>query len=66
MKEDMTFEEAMERLESIVSRFDTDEAGLEASLELYEEGVKLAAYCREKLERAEQRVTKLDEALNDR
>ena len=43
-KQEKTFEEAMARLEEIVSLMEAETA-LERSLKLYEEGVQLTAYC---------------------
>ena len=51
-----SFEEAMTRLEEIVSMLETGKAGLDESLSAYEEGVKLVKFCHETLDRAEQRV----------
>ena len=48
----LTFEQAMGRLEEIVSQ-------LETSLSLYEEGAKLMKQCTSMLDKAEQKVTKL-------
>ncbi len=51
-----SFEEAMTRLEEIVSMLETGKAGLDESLSIYEEGVKLVKFCHEALDQAEQRV----------
>ncbi|MDX2132650.1 MAG: exodeoxyribonuclease VII small subunit [Planctomycetota bacterium] len=51
-----TYEQAIARLEDIVRRIESGEAGLEESIRLYEEGVALGQRCREILARAEQRV----------
>jgi exodeoxyribonuclease VII small subunit len=51
-----TYEQTLERLEEIVRRIETGEAGLEESIRLYEEGVALGKRCREMLAQAEQRV----------
>ncbi|MBN2467579.1 MAG: exodeoxyribonuclease VII small subunit [Deltaproteobacteria bacterium] len=51
-----TFEEAMKRLEEIVTRLEGEEISLEESLDLFEEGVKLSRFCRTKLDEAEKRV----------
>jgi exodeoxyribonuclease VII small subunit len=52
----MTFEKALERLEKIVGELEDPERGLEASLELFEEGVALSRFCRGKLEEIQKRV----------
>ena len=50
------FESAMEELEKIVSQLEGDNASLEKSLELYEQGVKIAEELRKHLDKAEQRI----------
>lgn len=54
-----TFEEAMARLEEIVSLLEKGEAPLEESLKLFEEGTGLMKQCSTLLDKAEQKVTKL-------
>lgn len=53
----LSFEEQMQRLEQIVEILDDGEAALDEMLALYEEGMKRSQYCREYLEKAEQKVT---------
>jgi len=55
-KEEVTFEQAIEQLEQIVHRLEDQQCGLDESLALYEEGVKLLKQCRAKLEEAEQKI----------
>jgi len=55
----LSFEKAMEALESITDRIESGEIGLEQSLTEYERGMKLIARCREILDRAEHRVVEL-------
>ncbi len=50
------FEEAIERLESIVQALEEGELGLEEALGRYEEGVKMLRHAHALLERAERRV----------
>ncbi len=57
------FEAALERLEAIVTELESGELGLEQSLKLFEEGVKLARICNTRLEEAERKVEVL---LKDR
>jgi exodeoxyribonuclease VII small subunit len=52
----LTFEKALERLDKIVAELEDPERGLEASLELFEEGVALSRFCRGKLEEIQKRV----------
>lgn len=55
MKE-MSFEEAMERLEDTVRRLEDGSMPLNASMEAFEEAVRLSRYLNETLEDAKQRV----------
>ncbi len=53
---EIKFDQALARLEKIVEEMEGEEMPLEASLKKYEEGVKLARLCLEKLEKAEKRI----------
>jgi exodeoxyribonuclease VII small subunit len=57
-KEALTFEKAFERLEEIVGLLEKGggDLGLEESLKLFEEGTKLAHFCRGKLDEAERKI----------
>ena len=55
----MTYEQAMERLEEIVSQLSNQSISLENSLELYAEGAKLVSFCNETLKQAEQKIEML-------
>lgn len=57
---DLSFEEALNRLESIVEQLEDDPPALSESLDAYEEGVEIARSCLERLNQAEQRVNELD------
>lgn len=59
LPDDLTFEQALERLESLVQQLEHDDAGLEDALTSYEEGVVLARYCMNRLQTAELRVQEL-------
>ncbi|MDI6689396.1 MAG: exodeoxyribonuclease VII small subunit [Actinomycetota bacterium] len=48
--EELTFEEALNRLRKIVSLVQRKEASLEESLDLLEEGIRLANICTEKVD----------------
>jgi exodeoxyribonuclease VII small subunit len=51
-----TFEEALQRLESIVDRLEEGDLELEAALADFEAGVKLTRRCAGQLEDAERRI----------
>lgn len=59
------FEAQYKRLEESVAKLEEGDLTLEASLALYEEGMKLAKQCQELLKDAELRVTKLQEQFAD-
>ncbi|MDP6977320.1 MAG: exodeoxyribonuclease VII small subunit [Myxococcota bacterium] len=59
---DVPFEAALERLEGVVDRLEDGELELEASLEVFEEGVALSKHCAARLEDAERRVEQLVQA----
>jgi exodeoxyribonuclease VII small subunit len=57
----MTFEQAMERLEKIVSKLESGDVPLEAAIELFQEGMSLSRLCGQKLEQVERRIEMLVE-----
>ena len=50
------FEDALSKLEKIVSQMEEGEIPLEESLKLFEEGIRLSRYCNQKLDEAEKKV----------
>ncbi len=60
-KEEVTFEDAMKRLESIVETLGGGNLSLEDSLKMFEEGMELCKICNKKLDEAEYKVEKLME-----
>lgn len=60
--EQMTFDQMMKRLQEIVTLLERNEAPLETSLELFEEGLKLLNQCESSLVGFESKVQQL---LND-
>lgn len=57
--EKLTFEKALERLESVVGQLETGELSLDEALALFQEGVSLARHCDQRLGDAEARIEKL-------
>ena len=55
----LSFEEAMARLEVIVTQLEKGDSPLEESLALFEEGTALMKQCSTALDKAEQKVAKL-------
>ena len=55
----MTFEEAMQELESVVGQLESGEVELEKSIALYQRGAELKAHCDARLADAQARVEKI-------
>ena len=56
---ELSFEEALESVETIIDRIEAGELGIEAAIEQYEQGTKHLQRCRGILNRVEQRITEL-------
>lgn len=50
------FEDALNKLEKIVSKLEEGDLPLEDSLKLFEEGIRLSRFCNQKLDEAEKKV----------
>ena len=57
--ESMTFEQALQELEEIVTKLEVGDLTLEETLSLFERGQKLAARCNTQLDEATLRVEQL-------
>jgi exodeoxyribonuclease VII small subunit len=55
-KEKLTFEQALAKLEEIVSAIEEGKVPLEQSIDKYAEGVELVKQCRQILDRAEKKI----------
>ena len=62
---ELSFEEALSKLEAIVRQFESGNAKLDESMKLYEEGTALVKYCSQTLEKAQQQIITLTGAGND-
>jgi exodeoxyribonuclease VII small subunit len=58
------FEEALQKLESIVAAMESGELPLEQLIARYEEGVKLTRICQEKLAEAELKIQQLERSAS--
>lgn len=54
--DEMSFEEAMRELETVVGQLERGDVALEDSIKLYERGAALKARCETKLREAEEKV----------
>lgn len=55
----LSFEDALEELEAIVSQLEGGDVDLEKSIQVYERGTALKAHCEAKLREAEMKVEKI-------
>ncbi len=58
---EMSFEESLAELESIVEKLEKGQLSLDESLVLFEKGIKLVRECNDKLKNARQKVEQLIE-----
>lgn len=52
-----SFEESLEKLELITRELESGDLSLDSSLSKFEEGMKLADFCNQKLDEAQKKVT---------
>ena len=58
-KENLSFEEAMEKLEGIVDVLEEGDVPLEQAIAKYKEGMELANVCHQKLKSVEEQLTEI-------
>lgn len=67
-KKELSFEENLEKLEQIVKKLETGEVPLDDAINEFNEAMKIAKICDEKLKKAEESITKIvneDGSLSD-
>jgi len=57
--EEMSFEDAIKELETVVGQLERGDVALDESIALYERGAALKARCEAKLKEAEEKVAKI-------
>jgi exodeoxyribonuclease VII small subunit len=57
--EKLSFEQALEKLESIIKELEDEKITLSESINKFEEGVKLSGHCLGKLNEAEKKIEEL-------
>lgn len=62
--EEVPFEQALQKLESVVEAMESGELSLEQLLQRYEEGARLARLCQQQLSAAELKISQLEESLS--
>ncbi|MDD3026621.1 MAG: exodeoxyribonuclease VII small subunit [Erysipelotrichaceae bacterium] len=55
----ISFEQAMSRLNEIITQLESEQTSLEKSVELFQEGIELSKICNSKLSNIEDRVAKI-------
>ncbi len=58
-KSELTFEESLAKLESIVNKMESGKLGLDKMIEHFEQGSQLIKTCTAKLDEVEQKIEKL-------
>lgn len=67
-KKELSFEENLEKLEEIVKKLESGEVPLDDAIKEFNEAMKLAQKCDEKLKNAEEAITKIvnaDSSIQD-
>jgi len=57
----LSFEQAMDKLETIVTRLESGDVPLEQAIDLYQEGMQLSRLCDQKLTQVERKIEMLVE-----
>ncbi len=55
-QEELSFETAVDQLEETISKLESENLSLQEALEEFESGVKLAKFCANKLDQAEEKI----------
>ena len=63
-KKELGFEQSLQLLNTILDSLDDPNIGIDESLKLYEEGVKLASLCASELEAAKRKIQILQQGKN--
>ena len=58
---DMSYEQAVKELESIISKLESGEASLDESISLYSRGMELSKFCKDKLDSIVKKISILSE-----
>ncbi len=58
-EKDLTFEEAMEKLEEIVEKLETGDVPLEKAILYYQEGMEYSKLCNDKLKNVQEKMTEI-------
>ena len=62
----MSFEQAMKELETVVGQLERGDVALDESIALYERGAELKKRCEDKLNEAQEKVAKLEQIVKQK
>jgi exodeoxyribonuclease VII small subunit len=65
LNEGLSFDIAMEKLETIIKQLEQGNVSLEESIKKFEEGISLINYCSKKLDKAEGKIKMLIEGTDE-
>ncbi len=60
-----SFENKLKALETIVEKLESGQCGLDESLQLYSDGVKLSVECKNELENARQKIEQISDCTGE-
>ena len=60
-----SFENKLKALETIVEKLESGQYGLDESLQLYSDGVKLSVECKNELENARQKIEQISDCTGE-
>ena len=66
IKEELAFEEAMERLEAVAAQLAGENVPLDEAIRLYEQGVAYYNICKHKLDDASRRIRVIEESIKEK
>lgn len=64
-KQEQKFEDRMNRLQEIVSQLEKDDIDLDASIDLYKEGLEISKVLKDELNNFEEKIRNLNGESND-
>ena len=65
-EENITFEQAIEELETIINRLEEGDVPLDETIKLYEKGSELKDFCENKLQSAEVKIQKINQKTKNK
>ncbi|MDG5788687.1 exodeoxyribonuclease VII small subunit [Evansella sp. AB-P1] len=58
-EKDLTFEQAMNKLENVVSKLEEGDVPLEEAINMFQEGMNLSKYCHDRLKQVDKQMTEV-------